>query len=806
MTVSIGGSPKRVTIGTYKSGTTASSSSGSTLNITSGGISSGDIGRLVAVRPSGSDSSQTQVRKITAVSGGTITVHDDWVGTISSGVTWIVAHNAEDVYALSDSALEKVGDRSYRWAADWILSTGGFFGDTDISLEMTSQVTTGNFDAHWKCNPNSIVQFGLLWGGEANGATEVTNGCHISYQNLSGVLRCNIYNKDNDRDGEGAVINYYGCLINSVHADEELGGFIFMFQRMQGPTRFIGCIQDGTMGGRFYHEASEWVNSTVTGNINPIPAFSMGATFTRAIENLRFGQNLVAFKTFAHFSGTFRDCNFSDSNTDVIFADANNGSSVVNLIDCTTVSDADIIDSGVGTIAQFKSVNYTMTDDSGTALSGVALRVSDKDNTTQSSVQVSDGSGVCGEILARFREWVTDPPSTVYSPFDIRIRKYGYTYLGFSSAVSEPIKQEVRLVVNPDLVSNETQAQAIAGINLDFALSTLTISGSVTPQDLYDFYQYQLAQSANMQYAEDFTKSGSSFDLGDWNLVVDGCTYTGDITTSGTITRSNDGKIIGTATDANGTIVLLPWEVKNVKGTSRIQLVNVTKSNALVHTEKLNGTAGSFINVTGTYSDSQISAGDVIRLRVTCVVDDEAMLPVELTGVATSTGITFQIDQKADEVYNLNRINGSEVSKTLNSTSGTLLSDYGDPMGIDIDDSDGTASVKEIYAFFTYSTTTTDGVEEWFGGMTAINQNNYQINTEKADIKIQNVGSNAVVVGSGRLYRDDDKSVLVPGNGPITMDSGAMSINVQPQLEETLNANAKVSSINNNTKLIPSLL
>jgi hypothetical protein len=243
-----------------------------------------------------------------------------------------------------------------------------------------------------------------------------------------------------------------------------------------------------------------------------------------------------------------------------------------------------------------------------------------------------------------------------------------------------------------------------------------------------------------------------------------------------------------------------------VEATSRIQLVNLSKSKALVHTEKLSGSAGDFIDVTGSYNGSQISVGDVIRLRVSCVVDAEAMLPVEKTGVATAAGITFQVDQQADEIYNLNAINGSEVSKTLNSSDGTLISDYGDPMGIDIDDSDGTASVKDIYAFFTYSTTTEDGVEQWFNGMTAINQNNYQINVGNADIKIQNVGSNAVVVGGGRLYRDDDRSVLVAGNGPITMDSGAMAINVQPQLEETLNANAKLSSVNNNAKLIPSLL
>jgi hypothetical protein len=327
---------------------------------------------------------------------------------------------------------------------------------------------------------------------------------------------------------------------------------------------------------------------------------------------------------------------------------------------------------------------------------------------------------------------------------------------------------------------------------------------------LYDYYQYQLGESANMQYAEDFTKSGSSFNLGDWDLVVDGCTYTGDITTSGTITRPSSGKIIGTATDTNGTIVLLPWSVKNVEATSRIQLVNVTKSNALVHTEKLSGSAGNFIDVTGSYNGSQISVGDIIRLRVTCVVAKEAMLPVEKTGVATATGITFQVDQQADEIYNSNDIDGSQVSKTNNPTSGTLIADYSVPqMGVDINDGDSTASVKEIYAFFTYATTTADGVENWFGGIRAIDNANYEVKVANADIKLQNISAtSSVIVTDGRMYRDDGESILYAENGnkPIVMDSGALVTSIQPQVEAGLNANAKILSINNNSKLIPSLL
>jgi hypothetical protein len=236
-----------------------------------------------------------------------------------------------------------------------------------------------------------------------------------------------------------------------------------------------------------------------------------------------------------------------------------------------------------------------------------------------------------------------------------------------------------------------------------------------------------------------------------------------------------------------------------VEATTRLQLYNLTKD-VLVITQKLSGTAGTYVDATGTYDQTEISVGDVVRLRCTCAVGATAMLPVEVTGVATSTGITFQVDQIADEVYNSNGINGSQVS--------TLTADYSNPMGVDVSDADGTASVKEMYAFFVYSTTTVDGVDKWFGGIRAIDNANYEVVTANADIKIQNIGSNAVVVSDGRMYRDNGTSVLFAEDGdkPILMDSGALVTSIQPQVEAGLNANAKISSINNNTKLIPGLL
>jgi hypothetical protein len=333
-----------------------------------------------------------------------------------------------------------------------------------------------------------------------------------------------------------------------------------------------------------------------------------------------------------------------------------------------------------------------------------------------------------------------------------------------------------------------------------------------TPQKFYDIAKSYLVDNYAGEASPLVSRDGNTIDAGSYNVIVDATanlvfaisgntltikatTFVGNISTSGTTTLSNGAEVIGTF----GATTVLPWTVKNVEATTRLQLYNITKS-SLVVTRKLTGTAGAYVDATDTYDQTEISVGDVVRLRCTCVVGATAMLPVEATGVATTTGITFAVDQVADEVYNSNGINGSQVS--------TLTADYSNPMGVDVSDADGIASVKEMYAFFVYSTTTEDGVDKWFGGMRAIDNANYEIITANADIKIQNVGTNAVVVTDGRLYRDDQASVLYAENGdkPISMDSGALTTNVQPMVESALNNNAKVGSIDKNTKIIPALL
>jgi hypothetical protein len=422
-------------------------------------------------------------------------------------------------------------------------------------------------------------------------------------------------------------------------------------------------------------------------------------------------------------------------------------------------------------------------------------------------VLIGEGYSMQGSVNGWIRTRGKNPVKYYYNQpysddlFDYGIIAYDRNIISTEIALRGADGSAIDIVMQPDFsITESTKATVDAYTVID------------TPQKLYDAAKAYLVDNYAGEIAPIVSRDGNTINAGSYNMVVDASagsafsvsgttitikasTFVGNILTGGTAELLNGAKVVGTYKDTT----VLPWAVKNVEATSRIQIYNVTKS-AIVHTEKLSGTAGTFIDVTGSYTNSEISENDVIRLRVTCAVGVTAMLPVEATGVGTSTGLVLSVSQVADEVYNTNAINGSAVS--------TLTADYSNPMGVDVSDADGTASVKEIYAFFVYSTTTEDGVHLWFGGMRAIDNANYEVITANADIKIQNIGSNAVVVSDGRMYRDNGTSILYAQDGdtPISMDSGALVTSVQPQVEAGLNANAKISSINNNSKLIPSLL
>ena len=386
--------------------------------------------------------------------------------------------------------------------------------DVDISIDTENQ----NASASWQASTNCAVQFGRLTGGEANDSTITRQGCYISMDNTKPSENSNVFGNGYSELSNGPIFNFYGCYIKNYTSTAAN----WAFMRGTGPVRMIGSIWDGPIGGAFYHSSSELVDTKFRGNTNLIPAWSIRATFVRPVSNAQFANGLAAFKTFQSYTGIFRDTVFDLDSLGTVVSVLGSVSGGVTCIDSTTFTDSDITDSGSGFVHQAKSINYTVTDTSGTGLTDVKVAVYDTDGDIQTGIQTSS-SGAVAEITATFFKWQNDSPSANKAPFDIRLRGYGYQYQDFQSAVSEPIKQEYRLPTNTVTVLSEAAAAALTFITIDFAGKTVTVGRERTLSEIYDYCQSQLALDANMDEPEFLTsQDGVTFTFADdWDVILD---------------------------------------------------------------------------------------------------------------------------------------------------------------------------------------------------------------------------------------------------------------------------------------------
>jgi hypothetical protein len=395
--------------------------------------------------------------------------------------------------------------------------------------------------------------------------------------------------------------------------------------------------------------------------------------------------------------------------------------------------------------------------------------------------------------------------------FTFKFCSYGHML----SSTTQPLKGlgelEVDWVLFDDALITDTYASAKA-------LTEITDANK-----FYDRAKAYLVDNFAGETETIVTRDGNTINARGYDVVVDdqatdvfafnGTTITikassfvGNIQTTGTITLNNSAEVIG----SYGSNTVLPWEVTNVEATAQLQLYNMTKS-LEVENLVVTGTAGNKVTSSGTYTGSEVSVGDNIRLRITCQAGTNAFLPYEAFGIATSVGISFEANQVADTIYNDNGINADNLT--------TLSADYPN-VQIDISDGDGIADAKEFYAFYVKQTTTSTGIEKWFGAITAIDHMNYRVNTSVADIKLQNTGSTPLVISGARIFRDNGTSILHAdvGDQPMTQDNGELiqyikgqvddSLNNQlpPAVANAINSNSTITGIDKNSKLIPALL
>lgn len=610
MAATITSTAQRITIsGNYKAFTAGSGNTTTVIQYSTGDApATGDAGRFLMWK-NGSNTSNWEIRFIESATASTVTVTDGGFSSApSSGNDFVISTTLADIDAATAGSVMRSQGSSYQMRGrDFELTAGAFVADVNASLVTESTQTGSGFIGTYPVANNCALQFGRLIGGEANDSTETIGGCQVTFEVANDTL---MFTTQNAANTAGPILNFYGCLVESYANGNS------PFIRGPGPVRLIGSICDGPMGGRLYNSGSELVSTRFSGNTSGGIAWSLGGVFTRPIDDAFFFQGNTAVKAFGAFNGAFTNVTFADSLTNIIDAASAQPGLTFTFVDCTTFENGDI-SANKGNYTQAKSINYTVADSNGTGLSGVKVVVCDVNGDIQTGIQTSS-SGTVAQINAVFFDKAHGSAAVTKSPFDIRLRKYGYQYQAFQSAVSEPIKQEYRLPTNPKVSASEAAAGAISGISLNFVTETLTITSNTTFQELYDYYQYQLAQDANMKYAEDFVLTGEAFDLGSWDMVIDGCEYTGDITTTGTITLQNSATATGSLIDSTGTSVVIEVNCKDSTDASNVP-------GARVYVEATSGGAlAAGTQIVNAVTDSN---GDIAE-RVTITPTQPATLRV----------------------------------------------------------------------------------------------------------------------------------------------------------------------------------
>lgn len=770
--------------GTYKEFFVDSGSTNTVIQINTGASlpQASDAGRFLLWQK-GTDTGNWQVRYIESATSSAVTVGDGgFTGAPTSGDLMVISTNLQDIDANFGNSVVRNNNKSYQFInRDFSLANGAFLADTDkqISAKATSP---SSFAGTFSLANNCVLQFGRLIGGEANDSTETIDGCALNLEldNNNSL----IFTRSGSAKAQGPVVNLYGCQVTSTSDFN-------MFIRSSGPMRVIGCIFDGPMGGRLYSPASELVDTRFSGNEDGGIAWSLGGTFIRPISNALFFQNNTAVKAFQNFQGVFKDVNLATSNAQIIDSSGAGSSLQFDFIDCTTFPDS-AISADKGNYEQLKSISYTLADSNGAGLTDVKVGVYDNVGLVQGGVQ-SSTSGDLPTINARFFRKDNGQSAVDKFPFDIRARKYGYQYLQIQSTVSEPIKQEIRFPVNNNLSRTLGEASALLGIDIDFVSRTVTMTTDTDTQRLYDYYQYVLGLEENIQYPEEWVKAGELMNVADWDVVVDGAVYTGELVTTGTITLQNGGSITGEYTDQNGTVFPpLQLNIGGIEPGSRLQIFNETTGTETVNEVVIGST------YTEAYSGSAYNLNDTIRIRLVKLGKQEFEARLSVTAAGFS-GLAAQED---DAVYLGLGIDGSAVTK--------FQPDYVDDDVVLTVQTDW--EMAELYAWWCFNLTTEAGMREFFGGLTALNEANFVINTAAVDIYLDNTTiASFKQLDNRRLYRDSGdgypvKAPTTSGYGLDVVWRNLILIAETPTSGLTQEEAVQLSKAATNSGLIPALL
>jgi len=348
-------------------------------------------------------------------------------------------------------------------------------------------------------------------------------------------------------------------------------------------------------------------------------------------------------------------------------------------------------------------------------------------------------------------------PASLIQPFNVAEVTSLLDYFNFSAGISPVLLSSFAYTFDFD---DSGTIGSGSTLRLTTATSDITNSSGIT---VASGATVRLGKKAT--YTVDFFfQNGSTVevfpdsDRSDATLDLTNCTFAATTTVNATSSTATVLAPSGSNITAGaGVTIQEPVADTSVTGLiagSRVQIYNETTDEEVFNDE----VAGTSHTESYTLDD-----GDVLRLRVAKIGYEAYEVGAVYSG---STGASWLVSQVANAIYVANDIDGSTIEK--------FVADYdNDQVDLQVA-SDFTAA--EFYAWWCYNMTTEDGIANFFGGITALDQANYRSNTATVDVMFDNLTtSNKKQSDSARIFRDD-------GTYPVydpTTGGGGVQVNWQ---------------------------
>jgi hypothetical protein len=396
-----------------------------------------------------------------------------------------------------------------------------------------------------------------------------------------------------------------------------------------------------------------------------------------------------------------------------------------------------------------RTVKFSLNDSNASKLIGVTVYVTSGANIMSNISEVGDFQRILNTVVV---SWMGRTVWSSYiapiSSIDTRLqtaqfRKYGYIQQSVSyNLTNEAYSQPIFMLDDTSLAGiAEATAQSLTTVGIDWTTKTITPTTNLTYDEINARMAYELALTINSDKEDPRTISGSNLTLDTgWSLIVnDGITISKGVNVNymfiPTINLNTTGLIEGSYETDLGFFVEL--KIENIEIGSTLYIYNVTDNSTIA---KVITQSNSFTKYIPYVSDKTV---DIFLTKINGIT---AKAPYESSGTLTRNGIYFYVSQVDCPVYNSYAIDGSTITG--------FEADYTDfevdivvPINFRID---------ELFAWWCYNLTTLDGIENFFGGITPIDNGNIQVNSDIVNILLDNTTSSDVwALDNRRFFRTD---------------------------------------------------